>query len=123
MSEENNSISKVSEENPNKKFLRGDHGLPATFWGGGVGATFVLLFFIGSIMDSVGSDTFAYVGMGIFFCYSIFISIAIWRASDQYKGPAHWGVFAKIAVIFTLGTVLLIYFYLLAMLTSAYPNH
>ena len=123
MSEESNSINKANEENSNKKFIRGDHGLPFTFWGGGVGATVALLSFIGSILDGIGNETFAYVSMVFFFFYSIFISIAIWRASDQYKGPAHWGVFAKIAVIFTLGAVLLIYFYLLAMLTSDYPNH
>ena len=123
MSEENNSISKANEENSNKKFIRGDHGLPFTFWGGGVGATVAYLSFVGSVMDSVANETFACVAMGLFFIYSIFISIAIWRASDKYKGPAQWGVFAKIAVIFTLGAVLLIYFYLLAMLTSEYPNH
>lgn len=122
MSEEN--VKENASDNlVDKKLIRGDYGLPATFWGWGVGATFALLFFVGSIMDSVGNETFAYLAMAFFFCYSLCISIAIWRSSDQYKGPAHWAALAKIAVIFTLGAVLLIYFYLLAMLTSDYPNH
>lgn len=122
MSEENNSVGKASDEVINKKFIRGDHGLPATFWGGGVGVTFVLLFFVGSILDSVGGDDFAYFAMAFFFLYSIFISIAIWRASNQYQGPVHWGVLSKIAVILTLGIVLFVYMYFFAMLTSP-PMH
>jgi hypothetical protein len=122
MSEENNSISKANEENSNKKFLRGDYGLPFTFWGGGVGVTFVSLFFIISLLDEIGSDSAAYLSMVFFFFYSIFISIAIWRATNQYAGPMHWGVFAKIAIILMFGLVMFIYMYIVAMFNSP-PMH
>ncbi len=121
MSEENLKEN-ASDNLADKKFIRGDYGLGFTFWGGGFGVTFILLFCVGSILDSTGGEGFAYFAMALFFLYSIFISIAIWRASNQYIGPVHWGVLSKIAVIFTLGLVLLIYMYFFAMLSSP-PMH
>jgi len=119
MLEEN--IEKVSPSD--KKFIRGDYGLPFTFWGGGFGGTFVLLAFIISLLNSIANEATAYIFMAVFFCYSVFISISIWRSSNQYEGKPHWAVFAKIAVILLSSLVFFIYFYLLAMLTSDYPNH
>ena len=121
MSEENDVNEEISPAD--KKFIRGDYGLPFTFWGGGFGGTFVLLSFIISLLNSVTNDTAAYIFMVVFFCYSVFISVAIWRSSNQYKGQVHWAVLAKIAVILLSSLIFCIYFYLLAYLTADYPNH
>lgn len=123
MNKKNNDDTNVTEQILEKKFIRGDYGLPTTFWGFGLGATLFVVFFMIAIIDSTGSDGSATLCFMLFVCYSTIISIAMWRSSNQYKGPEIWAVFAKMAVISLNLLILFVVFIFVSYTTSGYPNH
>ena len=106
-----------------KRFIRGDYDLGFTFWGVGFGGTFILISVIAVFLNTINNEGALYFFMALFFVHSVIIAIAIWRSSNQYTGPTHWAVLAKISVIILSLMVLFPYLYLLAYLTSDYPNH
>jgi hypothetical protein len=123
MNNESDTPTQINNPIVEKKFIRGDYDLGFTFWGVGFGGTFVLISVIAVILNTISSEGVIYFFMALFFVHSVIIAIAIWRSSNQYTGPEHWAVLAKISVILLSVIVLLPYLYLLAYLTADYPNH
>ena len=79
-----------------------------TFWVYGVGVTFaitiahvMLASLLGAPIHSTGHFAVALVAIagGL---WRIFTWVAIWRSADNYNGPRHWRILAKVAVIISL---------------------
>jgi uncharacterized membrane protein HdeD (DUF308 family) len=123
MSNENSLITKINNQVAEKKFIRGDYDLGFTFWGVGFGGILILISVIAVFLNTINNEGALYFFMALFFVHSVIIAIATWRSSNQYTGPAHWAVLAKISVIILSLIVLLPYLYFFAYLTADYPNH
>ena len=88
------------------KLVKGEYGLAKTYWLFGVAVGLIVGLFLGIITDQATLLVFTFV----YLCYQIAVLIGIWRAADNYTGPKHWVVLAKLAAIlgwFQLGAILL----------------
>jgi serine/threonine protein kinase len=77
------------------RLLRGDYGLPKTFW------LYGMLVFLGfgAVLNAVDSlPTLLLVDI-LFSAYRIAAFIGIWRAAVRFAGPKVWSVLAQIVVI------------------------
>ena len=86
---------------------RGDIPLVKTYWlfGVVVGICFAMVFFFIEYLTTGLSQGFGPVFilgvMLLYFIYTGFINIAIWRSAGKYRGPRRWSVLAKIMVLFS----------------------
>ncbi|MFT6269491.1 MAG: serine/threonine protein kinase [Alphaproteobacteria bacterium] len=78
--------------------VKGDYGLPKTYWSFGVIGIllFVFLLIFGIAVKSL--PVFLVFGIALF-VYWLSATIGIWRASVKYQGPKYWAVLAKIFVV------------------------
>ena len=90
------------------KLWRGELPLGVTFWVYGIGVTsaitiaqVILASVLGVSIRSPRHLAIAVVALagGI---WRIFTWVAIWRSADNYGGPRHWRVLAKVAVVTAL---------------------
>jgi hypothetical protein len=75
--------------------------LGTTYWMFGVGAKLVLgLILVG--LEDHNPESMVTLSMFAFnLAYSVFISVAIWRSADHYRGRRTWAGLAKVAVVFS----------------------
>ena len=84
---------------------RGDIPLVKTYWLFGVliGICFAMVFFFIEYLTTGLSEGFGPVFilgmMLLYFIYTGFINIAIWRSASKYRGPRRWSILAKIMVL------------------------
>jgi hypothetical protein len=87
---------------------RGELPLGVTFWVYGVGVTVVITIahvmlasLLGVPIESTRHSVVALVAIAGML-WRIFTWIAIWRSADNYNGPRHWRILAKVSVIISL---------------------
>jgi len=84
---------------------RGDVPLVQTYWLYGVlvGIAFAVVFFGIEYLTTGLAEGFGPIFilgmMLLYFLYTAFINVAIWRSAGKYKGPKRWAILAKIMVI------------------------
>ncbi len=91
--------------------MRGEFGLPVTFWfyGGLVG--FILNFIGYALIATTALISQNYIALlaviliitVFYLAYGIIVMIGIWRAADKYEGAKIWVLLAKASVIFSAG--------------------
>ena len=98
------SVIKNFDEAPNNdsnffsRLMKGDYGLPKTYWIFGVlvGFLYRIVVTLTLTLESLGVFSLIYLaGCG----YFTVVFIGVWRASERYKGPVIWAGLAKVAVI------------------------
>lgn len=102
------------------KLLRGHYGLGFTFWVWGVCGGFVF----GSLllMPIAGGEIEILVApcILIWFSYITMVFIGMWRSEKSFSFSS---IVSKLFIVATFCTLGLVLLYILAMLTSHYPNH
>ena len=78
-------------------FWNGDVSLVKSYWLVGVLLSAAFGFVSALIILSIGLHFHAVYGLII--PWLIYTTVGIWRSSDKYKGPKHWAVLAKVAVV------------------------
>ena len=84
---------------------RGDIPLVKTYWlfGVVVGICFAMVFFWVNYLSTGLAEGFGPVFilglMLLYFVYTAFINVAIWRSAGKYQGPRRWAILAKIMVM------------------------
>ena len=78
-------------------FWNGDVSLVKSYWLVGVVLSFAVGFFGALLILGVGLHFNAVYA--IIIPWLIYTTVGIWRSSDKYKGPKHWAVLAKVAVV------------------------
>jgi len=82
-----------------QKALRGDLGLPMTYWGLGIGGGLLLALILGISSALIASPLFTAAVAAVVIAYWILVSIAIWNAATRYAGPKGWAITAKVLVV------------------------
>jgi len=84
---------------------RGDVPLVLTYWMYGfvVGVAFAMAFFaidylVTGLAEGFG-PMFILGLMLVYFVYTAFINVAIWRSASKYRGRKLWAILAKIMVL------------------------
>ena len=84
-----------------KLLWQGDISLAVTFWLYGTAGLFVLS--IGQAAVKVTANlVILLVYVTLFVVYCLFVSVAIWRAAQKYKGSVWW---ARLAQFYTLAII------------------
>lgn len=106
-----------------KTWLRGEYGLPATFWIWGVAGSFLLSFIISAAIN-ISEAKWVLLGSTILFLfYSTLVAISTWRSASHFQGAGYWPVLARFAVLAWYGLISMVFFYLMMVFNSEYPNH
>ena len=84
---------------------RGDIPLVKTYWlfGVVVGIAFAMVFFGIEYLTTGLSEGFGPIFilglMLLYFLYTAFINVSIWRSAGKYTGPKRWAILARVMVI------------------------
>jgi len=100
MVDDNGGVESMSGEY--KKFIQGDFGLTATYWGFGVlvaGLFYVLNWFI--------PDHLKWLFLIGYIAYKALLLVAVGRAAEKYEGKKVWGYLAMLSIVFGIGSDLM----------------
>lgn len=103
------------------KLIRGDFGLPVTFWIFGVCLGIALMPVLIAIV-TLNEDFFVWV-FSIWVGYEILVAIGVLRAANRHTGSKGLAVCAQILTVFLIGIILLIWLYLLMIFNSGYAGN
>ena len=83
-----------------KDMMAGKERLVITYWLWGVIGTMIVSWGLGLLFGTFGLPPMLapVVTLG----YWAPVAMGIWKSSDAYKGPSHWALLAKIAVVLGL---------------------
>jgi hypothetical protein len=84
------------------RLLRGELGLPTTFWLFAVAGNLALMALVGLLPAVIGLA----VGLPLWLAYLAVVAIGTWRAAGRYEGPAYWAAAARFAVAVSVIAVL-----------------
>lgn len=79
------------------EFWNGDVSLVKSYWLVGVVFGVLVGFASGMLVVIMGLNIDAVYGLLI--PWYIYSTVGIWRSSNKYKGPKHWAILAKVAVV------------------------
>tara|TARA_B100001027_G_scaffold93453_1_gene64091 strand:+ start:151 stop:477 length:327 start_codon:yes stop_codon:yes gene_type:complete len=89
--------SKTKKSNLFTSFWNGDVSLVKSYWLVGVILSIVYVLAVTFIVIAIGIPFDSVIALYI--PWVIYTTVGIWRSADKYKGPKHWSILAKVAVI------------------------
>lgn len=87
---------------PLRRLWRGDVALARSFWGLGVGGGLLAVLFALHVVGPTQSILFGLAGLLLLWGWQVLALVAVWRSAGRYRGPRHWPLLARLAMLAAL---------------------
>lgn len=105
------------------RLIKGQFGLPITFWIAGIVVGIISMWLLIGITAITENEHLFLFFFSAWVLYEIVVAIGVWKAASRHMGSRGWAALAQVVTLLSTSLILISWCYLLMIFTGDYPNH